>query len=344
MLYSAYILSGLYKELPHIIGIAYPLPFLYGPLWYLYAKILTGEQKRLSAKDYLHSLPFLFGVIILLPYYFYSGEWKIELIQNLSERLPRILAFGNLVMVVQGFVYMILTVAILKKHLSHLKNFFSEIENVSLRWLRNISVIIAGIWFAVACVHVLKIFNVSPLQTLDPVVAVGISIFIFSAGYLGLKQKEIFDSEFESFMQKENVVTAFPPNNEASETGYRKSGLNEIRKEEIKNQLLEYFEKEKPYLNSELTLKELSEGLSVSEHNLSEVINTSLNQNYFDLINSYRVKEVQQRMKNPENKNFTILAIAFDSGFNSKSSFNSVFKKITGMTPTEFKRLIFFLI
>lgn len=326
--------------MPNLIGIAYPFPFLYGPLWYLYAKVLTGEQKSLSAKDLLHSLPFLFGAIILLPYFFYSGEWKVELIQNLSERLPGILAFGNLLMVVQGFVYMVLTIAILKKHLAHLKNFFSEIENVSLRWLRNISAIIAGIWFAVACVHFLKIFDVSPFQTLDPVVAVGISFFIFSAGYLGLKQKEIFDSEFVSFLRKENTATTISPNNEAAETSYKKSGLNESRKEEIKNHLLNYLEKEKPYLKSELTLKDLAEGLAVSEHNLSEVINTTLRQNFFDLINGCRVKEAQLRMKNPENKNFTILAIAFDSGFNSKSSFNSVFKKITGMTPTEYKRLL----
>lgn len=340
MIYSAYILSGLYKDLPNLIGVAYPFPFLYGPLWYLYAKVLTGAKKRLSVKDLLHSLPFLFGLIILLPYFFYGGEWKVELIQNLSERLPRILAFGNLLMVVQGFAYMILTAAILKKHLAHLKNFFSEIENVSLRWLRNISAIIAGIWFAVACVHLLKIFDVSPFQTLDPVAAAGISIFIFSAGYLGLKQKEIFDGEFESFLQSENTAAAISPNNDAPETGYKKSGLNETRKEEIKNRLLDYFEKEKPYLNSELTLKDLAEGLSLSEHNLSEVINTTLNQNFFDLINSCRVKEAQMRMKNPEYKNFTILAIALDSGFNSKSSFNSVFKKITGMTPTEYKRSI----
>jgi AraC-like DNA-binding protein len=96
-------------------------------------------------------------------------------------------------------------------------------------------------------------------------------------------------------------------------------------------------ETEKPYLNQNLTLQKLSEQLKTSSHNLSEVINTRMNQSYYDFINQYRVEEFKTRLKDPESERYNLLSIAFDSGFQSKGTFNSIFKKSTGMTPSEYK-------
>jgi len=91
-------------------------------------------------------------------------------------------------------------------------------------------------------------------------------------------------------------------------------------------------------MRSTLTLQELADELSIASHQLSQVINDRLQKNFFDFINSYRVEEVQVRLLAPEAQNLTILAVALDSGFSSKSSFNTIFKKHTQMTPTEYKR------
>ena len=93
---------------------------------------------------------------------------------------------------------------------------------------------------------------------------------------------------------------------------------------------------EKPYLDRELTIYDLSEQLKIPRHILSEVINEHMGKNFYHLINDYRVKEVKERMKQEDLKQLTILAIAFDSGFNSKSSFNTIFKEKTGQTPSEY--------
>ena len=97
-------------------------------------------------------------------------------------------------------------------------------------------------------------------------------------------------------------------------------------------------DEEQPYLRGDLTLGDLSNELSISAHNLSEVINTRLGKNFYDFVNGYRVQEVQRKLTNPAHKHFTIMALAYDAGFNSKSAFNSFFKKATGMTPSEYRR------
>ena len=100
-------------------------------------------------------------------------------------------------------------------------------------------------------------------------------------------------------------------------------------------------ETDKPYLNSELTLRELAGKLSMSTHNLSEILNTRLNQNFYDFINRYRVEEVKRRLAENESEKYNLIAIAFDSGFNSKSAFNTIFKKQTGTTPSQYRKQLF---
>jgi len=95
---------------------------------------------------------------------------------------------------------------------------------------------------------------------------------------------------------------------------------------------------EKPYLNPSLTINELGRKISVSPRALSQIINESLGVNFFDFVNSYRVEEAKQFLTDHSNQNRNILDILLDVGFNSKSVFNRVFKKYTGMTPSEFKK------
>ena len=107
---------------------------------------------------------------------------------------------------------------------------------------------------------------------------------------------------------------------------------------EIERKLLTYMRDQKPYLNPELTIVDLSVQLQVSKHHLTQVINNKVGKNFFNFINDYRIEAVKQKLKDPNMKHLTLLAIALDSGFNSKSSFNSLFKQYTGMTPTEWRK------
>ena len=99
-------------------------------------------------------------------------------------------------------------------------------------------------------------------------------------------------------------------------------------------------ETEHPYLNSSLTIWELSNQLSIPMRRLSLIINGSFEQNFSEFINSYRIEAAKKRLQNPSDVNETVLEVLYDVGFQSKSAFNTAFKKMTGKTPTDFKKLV----
>jgi AraC-like DNA-binding protein len=127
-----------------------------------------------------------------------------------------------------------------------------------------------------------------------------------------------------------------------SKTELTKEIIEEAQKTNIDlgeiEQLTIYMETEKPYLNPSLSIRSLSEEIQMNSRELSVLINQHLKQHFFDFVNEYRIEEAKLILKNPEKKEFTILEILYEVGFNSKSSFNTAFKKHTGLTPTQFRK------
>lgn len=118
---------------------------------------------------------------------------------------------------------------------------------------------------------------------------------------------------------------------------YRTSSLTDIEREEYMDRILDHMEQEKPYLDSELTLGKLAEDLRLMPYHLSEVLNETLGKNFYDFINIYRVEMVKNYIADPKKSHLTLLAIAFDAGFNSKTAFNRAFKKATGLSPSKYR-------
>jgi len=120
----------------------------------------------------------------------------------------------------------------------------------------------------------------------------------------------------------------------SSESEYKNSSLKSDIATEKHNELLELMKKEKPFLNSDLTLSELAQSLSISSNHLSQIINQYEQVNFHNFVNKYRVEEFIEKAQN--DKSFSLLGHAFDSGFNSKSTFNTVFKKFKSTTPSQY--------
>lgn len=119
---------------------------------------------------------------------------------------------------------------------------------------------------------------------------------------------------------------------------YKNSTLNPKLILQYKTDLISSMEKDKLYLNGKLSIHNVSERLNIPQQYISEVLNVHMDTSFQDFINQYRVEEFINRLKNDQNNHYTLMGIATDVGFNSKSSFNAIFKKFKGLTPTEFKK------
>lgn len=236
----------------------------------------------------------------------------------------------NWVLIFQGFIYLILTIKKVKNRDEFIHKHFSSNYEIKLDWLQNASYLGIGttIVFTVENVLLLTSNSISESFGFSSVVA---GIYIYAIGYLGLSRSGVF-TELVTIetdeLEKVNITN----------DKYEKSGLSKEKADEYYQKLILLMEEEKTFKQNKLTLGELAEMISISSHNLSEVINTKTKMNFFDFINQYRIEEVKKEIIKPENYNLTLLAIAMDVGSNSKSSFNTLFKKYERITPTEYRR------
>jgi AraC-like DNA-binding protein len=160
----------------------------------------------------------------------------------------------------------------------------------------------------------------------------GLTIFAFAFSSYGIKQPGIFNELYAERKAAAKKIDVILP-----EIKYERSGLKESDAEKYLNRLLRYMETKKPYLDVDLTIQDIAQALNIPRHYLTQVINEKLNKNFYQFINEYRVEEVKSLLKDIDYHKYTMTAIAFEAGFNSKSAFNSVFKEITGMTPSEYR-------
>jgi AraC-like DNA-binding protein len=317
--------DGYWERYPHLIGITAPLPFCYGPFLYLYIVYSIQKENQLRLLDYLHFLPAFLSYLYLTPFYFfYSLEEKIKVDNGLVDDFSvfsYIIVFGFMV---SGITYSIVSFRKLMQRKKVVVDNFSYDDRIGLNWLQY-SIIGIGLVFVTAAFVIILREGIGfdfPFNAdiLFYSIIVGFVVFI---GYSGIRQQDLFS---DTVRNEEDLVLR--------ESEYKKSGLKEEIAVEKHKDLLHLMDIEKPYLNPKLTLIELSKMLDMSSNNMSQLINQYENVNFYDFINKYRVEEFIERVKS--NNKFSFLAIAFDSGFNSKSSFNSVFKKIKSVTPSQY--------
>lgn len=334
---SAYIMFGYYKEYPNFIGITYSFPFLYGPIFYIYARLISSGDNYFNPKFYLHFIPFILVVIYGFVFvYLKNSEFKLALMNTgVEDTLPGIKIISYL-KPLHGIIYVFLTIKVVRVYNNKIRNTYSNIERINLNWLRHLTVGLIFVWGVVVISYIVNIFFGKNIK-MDYLIYTAATVLIYSIGYLSLRQPQIFDSLIQKPDEQQSAETKTKP---AERTSYQKSGLTNEEASDYLNNLLKIMETDKPYLNSELTLRQLADKLSMSTHNLSEILNTRLKKNFYDFINHYRVEEVKRRLAEKESDNFSLIAIAFDAGFNSKSAFNTIFKKHTGTTPSQFKRQI----
>ena len=326
--------TGFSTQHPHLLGIGSGFPMLEAPFMFVYVLVMINKNGRFKSIYLLHTIPFLaFTVFMMFDFYFLSASEKLAYYEQMYTKLPLDLWIASFPNILSGPVYVILSLILLSRHSRNIANSFSYTEQINLNWLRNV---IGGMGFVFLVVIVSNILVRFPFLSIDMhehLIYFAITVAVFFLGYFGIKQQAIYKSDPSSLSN----ASSRPQNQKKKKsTQYLHSGLKQEEAEGHAAVLKDYFEKEKPFLDGKLSLGNVAEYMNISVNHLSQVINEKLGMTFFDFVNSYRVDEVKERLSSPDAKSFTLLGIAYDSGFNSKSSFNSIFKKFTGLTPSQY--------
>ncbi|GAB5522905.1 MAG: hypothetical protein Roseis2KO_07770 [Roseivirga sp.] len=272
--------------------------FAYGPLLYFYTLHLAFKDFKLKRGHLLHALPFF---VILS-----GGLADLGLCR-----------FGSL-LYVSLIAYVSLSVRHILSYRLLVKNTHSTIDRINLSWIQWTMIIFTVILLTDIYTHFYN--ELEPIPGVS-VVSVSLLILINGMFYKGLKQPQIFEG-----ISQQGAPEAIAKS-EAEDHDFHSEA----------ERIQDYFQEHKPYTDADLTLAQLAEALSMPARRLSEVINRHFRQNFMDFINSYRIDYARELLANPRDPKETIMEVMYDVGFNSKSSFNTIFKQKTGKTPSEYK-------
>ncbi len=318
---------GYWEKYPHLTGISHPIPLLHGPLLYLYVSFSLRKEQHLLLKDYIHFIPFAVCYLGMIPFFMYPAEQKLMVNHQEISNYSIFMTVSLIAFIASGIVYPTMAYRLIGKFEKLIKNNFSFDEKISLSWLRYCIWGLAGVFATVLLFSIIQNFAQLSFNP-DFIYYSEIILFIFFLGFYGIRHEGIFT---ETKTTKSVIVDETP-----KPSGYKKSGLKDTEAEKLHQQLLQLMTDKKPYLEPKLSLATLANELDISVNYLSQIINQYQNKNFYDFVNEYRVEEFKNRILLPKNRNLNILAVALDAGFNSKSSFNMVFKKHVGKTPSEF--------
>lgn len=335
--------SRLVLAFPHLAHLADWLIFVVGPSLWMYVRRLTMHADPAFPRWLLHFIPAMLCLLILVPFYLSDGPEKQAVVASELSGGGTGPDFALLLAASQLLSYWCACLLSLRRFGSELRVQFSSIERRTFGWLKWMLAVNLGMWL-------LWIVSLSLDQSwalwLD---RLAIPSGFYLLAYLGLRQPAVFagHTAFVPAVPEpaggDDAAGIDQPTGNGSQTGrlpaqrYARSGLHGKRLPELRGRLEALMQTDKPWLENDLTLNDLSERLGVSTHHLSQLLNEEIGMTFFDFINSRRIQEVQRCLADPAYGGQTILEIALASGFNSKAAFNSVFKQQTGTTPSRFR-------
>lgn len=297
------------------------LEMLYGigPALYFYTRSVTNPNFTFSRKHLLHFLP------LILEFIFYrTSIYRIGadgLYQNPLPSLSYVYLTQQWIGILSIITYSIISLNLLYKHQTLLKQYYARLDKRSNTWLK-LPILIYGSFFILWSIltEIDRFFFDRSLRE-----------YYFLPTFIGLSILTTWIG-FQAYLRKKDFSTPL----DVPAVPYAKSNVILEKDQQFIDKLQQLMQDKKPYLNPEINLAKLSDLLNMKPKQVSLKINQNCSQNFYDLINDYRITEFKQRLKNPESHKLSLLAIAFECGFNSKSTFNHIFKKKMQLTPSEY--------
>jgi AraC-like DNA-binding protein len=323
--------TGLIVRVLAISNYAEPFNFAYAPLFYLLIKS-SLDPGRNTRYDWLNFIPMILWALYMIFYFIQPDDFKynsylsskhpdwpyLDVVMKMNDDPLGIRRYVNLLTGIHFTVYMLAALVVFVRKLHETGQAFFRIKDQHLRLIRNSSYH----FIAIIVIFIFtKLYFGRDLG--DYFIASYISFMIFATSYQIIRSSNYFETD-HSFLE-------FPIHK------YRKSSLTKTRKKEILEKIIIELETNKYHTSNLASLSDLAKRINETSHHVSQVMNEEMNQSFFELLASYRVKEAKEIISKDKEKKLTVEEIAEQVGYNSKSSFNKAFKNNTGQTPSDFR-------
>jgi AraC-like DNA-binding protein len=323
--------AGVYRQVPHLLGVSVPLLFTIGPLYWFYTGTLLKAGSRPQAA--LHYLPAVLSLALLSPFFLQQGAVKAAWMTSvLAKGFVEFPMLQLLLLSVASFsllVYFYRAYAVLESYETTLVDEFASTAILTVNWLKRLSSAFSlfMVLFYLAWGELLFVPASGLRYRLLAVVMLALAAFVLGLGLYACLRPEMF---------VRYTHTGLPALG-TPRVRYEKTALSGEQVRQYRSQLLAHMEQAQPFLQGELRLSALAVELGLPAHHLSQVINQEFGKNFFEFINTYRVEAAKALLRAPAAQAGTVLDIALRAGFNSKASFNRIFKQYTGLTPTAYQ-------
>ena len=332
---------GLIVNVPYLYKTAAPINLIIPPLAYLYVRAVLYNEKKIAIIDIWHFLPFLLFFINHLPFYLIPIAEKKVIVQAVTNNLDLTYqyqagllpeSYTFVIRLIQSFIYLIFQWKLIVKFKK--QNEIFEIEHqikMVLKWLKIFTWVTTVYFLAFLFLSLFVILNISVFNNWGainfiPGALLSSSFFVMST-YLLTHPGILAGLPFVKYREINSILS----NDEVNKIAF----IEEDYSKEIEN-ISNYFNINKPYLNSNLTLSQVSVALNIPIRELSYILNNYFNQRFTDFVNAYRLKFITDKFNESYLDNFTIESVALEAGFATKSGFYKSFKKFYKTTPTEY--------
>ena len=318
------VLGENFGDLSRIISLGI---FLHLPVFYLYIVSVCYSDFKLKSKHLLHTIPFfIVNLLVLTNFYGVNPDSKIILFPNISDTFKN--SFIHIFVHLQVVCYLVAVFMVLKRAKAiYLENYTSSTISF-YKWLFQLTVVISILHAFAILKNIYKFSDYETFYYWTRIILVLTELIIFCWYVLkALNTPDLFKSVDSKLKLTSNLIT------KKEEDSTKKAPINN----EVKA-LQNYMNKEEPFLDSSLTMQDLANRMHLNVRETSILINHTIGQHFFDFVNEYRIEKAMKILENPLNNKQTVLEILYEVGFNSKSSFNTAFKKYTGITPTLYRK------
>ena len=304
------------------------------PAFYLSVVQFTAPYRLWQRRDGLHFLPWLLFLLVMLPPLLGGGPVGVARLPGGAAAVARALVFAT--PKVQAIGYWLAAYLALRQHQRHLLQLTAQPEPIDLQWLKRVLwslALLVALWLNELFFHLGWVLALTPVGYLGAV---------FYLAYYAVRQPEVFAfpapvrAEIQELWQQNPPAPPSPAPTPPEQAPPKQARLSPSQVAYWQQRLRHLLETEKVYLEADLSLPVLAQRAGLSTHELSYVLNAGFRVNFFQFINAYRVAEAQRLLASAQHQHLSMVGIAFEAGFSSKTTFNTAFKKATGLTPSEF--------